>query len=82
LLAKAEGARGLSYRAVSNLSPVVGRVMASSDIRLMHSATVVQLLVERVDVGTDGLDIHLRTEGVTQTFRELAGVTSSRRLAA
>jgi site-specific DNA recombinase len=47
-----------------------------------EQARIVQLLVERVDVGTDGLDIHLRTHGLTRTFRELTGVTASRQRAA
>ena len=48
----------------------------------VEQARIVQLLVERVDVGVDGLEIHLRTQGLTHTFRELTGVTSSRRVAA
>ena len=47
-----------------------------------EQARIVQLLVARVDVGTEGLEIHLRTDGLTRTFRELAGVTPPRRAAA
>jgi site-specific DNA recombinase len=47
-----------------------------------EQARIVQLLVARVDVGIDGLDIHLRTHGLTHTFRELAGVSAPRRAAA
>lgn len=47
-----------------------------------EQARIVQLLVARVDLGTDGLEIHLRTQGLTHTFRELAGVRASRRVAA
>jgi site-specific DNA recombinase len=39
-----------------------------------EQARIVQLLVARVDVGTDGLDIHLRTTGLTSTFRQLAAI--------
>ena len=47
-----------------------------------EQARIVQVLVERVDVGVDGLDIHLWTQGLTRTFRELAGMTSTGREAA
>jgi site-specific DNA recombinase len=47
-----------------------------------EQARIVQLLVARVDVSTDGLDIHLRTQGLAHTFRELAGVTRPQRAAA
>jgi site-specific DNA recombinase len=47
-----------------------------------EQARIVQLLVARVDVSTDGLDIHLRTQGLAHTFRELAGVGAPRRAAA
>jgi site-specific DNA recombinase len=48
-----------------------------------EQARMVQLLVERIDIGSDGFDIHLRKQGITQTFRELAaGVTASRGRAA
>ena len=47
-----------------------------------EQARIIQLLVARVDVGVDGLDIHLRTQGLAHTFRELAGVTGRQRAAA
>ena len=47
-----------------------------------EQARIVQLLVARVDVGTEGLEIHLRTQGLAHTFRELAGVTGPQRAAA
>jgi hypothetical protein len=47
-----------------------------------EQARIVQLLVERVDVGTDALEIHLRTQGLTQTLHELTGVTVAARAAA
>jgi site-specific DNA recombinase len=37
-------------------------------------ARIVQLLVARVDVGTEGLEVHLRTQGLTSTFRQLAAI--------
>jgi len=36
-----------------------------------EQARIVQLLVGRVDVGPAGLDIHLRTEGLTTMVDEL-----------
>jgi site-specific DNA recombinase len=36
-------------------------------------ARIIQLLVERVDVGTDGVDIGLRVDGFTSLVGELAG---------
>jgi DNA invertase Pin-like site-specific DNA recombinase len=47
-----------------------------------EQARIVQLLVARVDVGTEGLEIHLRTQGLTHTLRELVGVAAPRRAAA
>jgi site-specific DNA recombinase len=47
-----------------------------------EQARIFQLLVARVDVGTDGLDMHLRTQGLTHTFQELTGVSAPRRAAA
>jgi site-specific DNA recombinase len=42
----------------------------------------VQLLVERVDVGPDGADIRLRTEGLTSLLSELRGTDLEGRRAA
>jgi site-specific DNA recombinase len=39
-----------------------------------EQARIVQLLVERVDVGTDGADIRLRTQGLTSLVADLGGV--------
>jgi site-specific DNA recombinase len=47
-----------------------------------EQARVVQLLVDRVDVGVDDLNIHLRTQGLAHTFRDLAGLTERQRAAA
>ena len=37
-----------------------------------EQARIVQLLVERVEVGTDGLDLRLRVDGLTGLVREMA----------
>ena len=39
-----------------------------------EQARIVQLLVERVDIGPDGADIRLRTEGLTNLLRDLGAV--------
>jgi site-specific DNA recombinase len=39
-----------------------------------EQARIVQLLVVRVEVGTDGLDIQLRTNGLTSTYRQLSAI--------
>jgi hypothetical protein len=36
-----------------------------------EQARIVQLLIERVDVGLDGADIRLRTEGLTSLLGDL-----------
>jgi site-specific DNA recombinase len=47
-----------------------------------EQARIVQLLIARVDVGVDGLDIHLRTQGLTITFRQLAAIGAPQEAAA
>jgi site-specific DNA recombinase len=47
-----------------------------------EQARIVQLLVERVDVGPTGLDIHLRTEGLTTLIGDLRAATGDTRRAA
>jgi hypothetical protein len=47
-----------------------------------EQARIVQLLVARVDVGIDGLDIRLRTNGLTGTFQQLAAIGRSQEVAA
>jgi DNA invertase Pin-like site-specific DNA recombinase len=47
-----------------------------------EQARIVQLLVARVDVGTDGLDIHLRTNGLATTFGQLSAIGAQQRAAA
>lgn len=44
-----------------------------------EQARIVQLLVERVDVGPDGADIRLRTEGLTSLVTDLRAVTPEAR---
>jgi hypothetical protein len=38
-----------------------------------EQARIVRLLIERIDVGAEGLDIRLRTEGLASLLRELGG---------
>ena len=38
-----------------------------------EQARIVQLLVERVDVGVDGVNLRLRADGITGLVREVAG---------
>ena len=47
-----------------------------------EQARIVQLLVERVDVGLDGADIRLRTEGLTNLVADLRAVQPEVRRAA
>ena len=47
-----------------------------------EQARIVRLLVERVDVGLEGLDIHLRTAGLVQMMSELRVVPPAVREAA
>jgi hypothetical protein len=47
-----------------------------------EQARIVQLLVERVDIGPDGADIRLRTEGLTNLVADLRAIKpESRRVA-
>jgi site-specific DNA recombinase len=47
-----------------------------------EQARIVQLLVERVDVGRDGVDIRLRVDGLANLVRELGGIAVSAQRAA
>ena len=47
-----------------------------------EQARIVQLLVERVDVSPDGLDIRLRTDGLTNLVADLPAVKPQSRRAA
>ncbi|MCV0387587.1 MAG: recombinase family protein [Nitrobacter sp.] len=44
-----------------------------------EQARIVQLLVERVDVGTNGVDIRLRTQGLTSLVADLGGIGPDRK---
>ena len=46
-----------------------------------EQARIVQLLVERVEVRMDGVDIRLRANGLSGLVREVAGAEASRRAA-
>lgn len=46
-----------------------------------EQARVIQLLVERVDVGLEGVDIRLRTEGLSNLTAELDAVSPDRKAA-
>ena len=47
-----------------------------------EQARIVQLLVERVDVRTDGVDIRLRTEGLANLVADLSAIKPESRRAA
>ena len=47
-----------------------------------EQARVIQLLVERIDVAPDGVDIRLRVDGLSKLVHELSGITTSVRRAA
>ena len=47
-----------------------------------EQARIVQLLVERIDVGIDGLDLRLRVDGLNHLARDLCGSATQIRKAA
>ena len=47
-----------------------------------EQARVIQLLVQRIDVAPDGVDIRLRVDGLSQLVRELGGIADGVRRAA
>jgi site-specific DNA recombinase len=47
-----------------------------------EQARIVQLLVERIDIGNDGADIRLRTAGLTNLFADLRAADVEGRRAA
>jgi hypothetical protein len=47
-----------------------------------EQARIVQLLVKRVDIGTEGADIRLRTQGLTSLVSDLGAIQSESRRAA
>ena len=50
---------------VANFAPVWNELFPAEQAR------IVQLLIERVDMGTDGLDLRLRIDGLTGLAREM-----------
>ena len=71
---------GLSERqvreALEGLDPLWDELFPAEQTR------VIQLLVDRIDVGLGGLDIRLRVEGLTHVVRDLAGIAGTARKAA
>jgi hypothetical protein len=53
-----------------------------NDLFPAEQSRIVQLLVERVDVRTDRVDIKLRIAGVSSLISELTGSSSTQRNAA
>ena len=47
-----------------------------------EQARIVQLLVERVDISTEGADIRLRTQGLTSLVTDLSAIQPEARRAA
>jgi hypothetical protein len=47
-----------------------------------EQARIVQLLVERVDIGVEGADIRLRTQGLTSLVADLNAIQQEKRRAA
>ena len=47
-----------------------------------EQARIVQLLVERVDVGVAGLRVRLRVQGLARMVQDLAGIAATPRRAA
>jgi site-specific DNA recombinase len=62
--------------AIERLDPVWDELFPAEQAR------IIQLLVERVDVGPTGLHIHLRTEGLTTLIGDLRATTGDTRRAA
>ena len=54
--------------ALERLDPLWDALFPAEQARIVH------LLVARVEIGIDGLDVHLRTNGLASTFRQLAAV--------
>ncbi len=53
-----------------------------SELFPAEQTRIIQLLVERIDVGIGGVDIRLRVDGVTSLVSELAGNATTQRNAA
>ena len=54
--------------ALERLDPLWDELFPAEQSRIVH------LLVERVDISTDGADIRLRTEGLTNLVTELGAI--------
>jgi site-specific DNA recombinase len=74
------GIEGLSQDAIrealERLDPIWDELFPAEQAR------IVQLLIARVDVGVDGLEVHLRTQGLTSTYRQLAAIALPQEAAA
>jgi hypothetical protein len=55
--------------------------LARLGLRLLSGLLLHQVLVERVDVGLDAVDIRLRTQGLTNLTAEMSAVTPERKAA-
>ena len=62
--------------ALERLNPVWDELFPAEQAR------IVQLLVARVDVAEDGIEIYLRTHGLVSTFRQLAAIGAPEEAAA
>jgi site-specific DNA recombinase len=67
--------RGRNLRRSGHLDPIWNELFPAEQAR------VIQLLVERVDVGAAGVDIRLRTEGLANLTAELTAVRSEQEAA-
>ena len=63
-------------KALERLDPLWDELFPAEQARIVH------LLVERVDVGLDGVDIRLRTEGLASLVADLRAVNTEMRRAA
>jgi hypothetical protein len=61
--------------ALQRLDPLWDEFFPAEQARIIH------LLVERVDVGSDGIDIRLRTEGLANLTAELDAVRPEQKAA-
>ena len=77
---KPKGYNGLSEdqvrRALADLDPLWDELFPAEQAR------IVQLLVERVDVGTQGFDLRLRVDGLADLARDLSSSATDLRDAA
>ena len=69
-------AAGLFVEALAALDPLWVQLFPAEQAR------IVQLLIERVDIGTDGLKLKFRDKGLAQMVAEVGTITSKSRKAA